>query len=134
MTYMQSQSSGLPWEQSTQQAYPSGAILTPAQSQWEQLALPWEVSSAFTASEANTGKWQDIMAAVYQSIATPGNPLAPLEDWQDDDSSGSELLEADVAVDDLLQIPIEEACRKAYGAYLFHKKRWRVISGRRLKK
>ena len=43
-------------------------------------------------------------------------------------------MDGDVPLDDLLSKPIEQACKQAYGAYLFHKKRWRVLSGRRIKK
>ena len=128
-TYMQAPSD-LPWEQPSDNMGAAGNF----QQSWEQPALPWEVSTAFVTKEAGSGKWQGIMAAVYNSIAQPGNPLAPLENWQDDDSSGSELMDGDVPMDDLLSKPIEQACRQAYGAYLFHKKRWRVLSGRRIKK
>ena len=76
-------------------------------------------------------QWESVMAESYLAMA---DTLPSLDDWIDDDSSGSEGLVEDIHWGDIQGDPTSLSNQAMlYEAYLFAKKRWRYAQGRRFR-
>ena len=130
-----------PWTDSSYSQQPSlGTFMvtpldafqgTPAHGTSQSYTAATATTQAYSATPVGNDQWETVMAESYLAMA---GSLPSLDEWIDDDSSGSEGMVADIHWGDIQGDPTSTANQTLlYEAYLFAKKRWRYAQGRRFR-